>query len=302
MKINGKVGELWRSRATGVVFKLTSVISGGGGPRVWDAIQVHPPGVTVEQKARYIDDADLGEIWEPVYKETREMNGAVGQRWRCGKNDNIVVELLGLSNRPSADAIWDAVERPPVGVPDRGNYFGIADADLGEIWEPLRGEVVTMNGRVEELWRSRATGRIFKLTGLRWADAGREHPIWDTIEVPPIGVFVEAKATAIIADADLGEIWEPVYKENLEAEAYKTVEAVDHPQHYGGDSDYEAIKVMEAWHGQEAVYFFCILSAEKYLCRAGKKSGETTERDLKKAAWYTSYAAELKRKMEARQP
>lgn len=41
---------------------------------------------------------------------------------------------------------------------------------------------------------------------------------------------------------------------------------VNHPQHYGGDTIYEAIKVMEAWHGPEAVYWFCLLSAEKYPC------------------------------------
>jgi len=67
----------------------------------------------------------------------------------------------------------------------------------------------------------------------------------------------------------------------------------DHPAHYGGDTEYEAIKVMEAWHGPEAVRWFCILSAEKYFSRAGKKIGESMAKDLRKAAWYTEYAAKL---------
>jgi len=78
-------------------------------------------------------------------------------------------------------------------------------------------------------------------------------------------------------------------------------DAVDHPKHYGGaDDPYEAIKVMEKWHGAEAVRWFCILSAEKYLSRMGKKLGEPMLRDLKKAAWYLEYAAKLSEKIEAK--
>jgi len=74
---------------------------------------------------------------------------------------------------------------------------------------------------------------------------------------------------------------------------------VNHPAHYGGDSLYEAIKVMEAWHGPEPVYWFCLLSAEKYQSRMGKKPGEPMERDVKKAAWYMNYAAKLREKIES---
>jgi hypothetical protein len=56
-------------------------------------------------------------------------------------------------------------------------------------------------------------------------------------------------------------------------------EAVNHPQHYGGDTAYEAIKVIEAW-GLD----FCLGNAVKYICRAGKKGAELE--DLRKAAWY----------------
>lgn len=54
---------------------------------------------------------------------------------------------------------------------------------------------------------------------------------------------------------------------------------VNHPYHYGGDTTYEAIKVIEAWGAD-----FCIGNTLKYLSRAGKKNDELE--DLKKAQWY----------------
>ncbi len=69
---------------------------------------------------------------------------------------------------------------------------------------------------------------------------------------------------------------------------------VEHPAHYGGaENPYEAIKVMRAWHGPEWVLAWCVLNAEKYLCRAGKKGSEPAARDLRKAAWYAERAAEI---------
>lgn len=60
-------------------------------------------------------------------------------------------------------------------------------------------------------------------------------------------------------------------------------EKINHPSHYGGDTTYEAIKVIEAWG-----LGFCLGNAVKYICRAGKK-GEALE-DLKKARWYLERA------------
>ena len=61
-------------------------------------------------------------------------------------------------------------------------------------------------------------------------------------------------------------------------------EKINHPAHYGGEaSPYEAIKVIEALG---MGWGFCVGSALKYLSRAGKKDGETAERDLRKALWY----------------
>ena len=58
-------------------------------------------------------------------------------------------------------------------------------------------------------------------------------------------------------------------------------EAVDHPDHYGGENNtYEAIKVIEAW-GLD----FHLGNVVKYISRAGKKHDRTLE-DMKKALWY----------------
>ena len=57
-------------------------------------------------------------------------------------------------------------------------------------------------------------------------------------------------------------------------------EAVNHPQHYGGENNqYEAIKVIEAWDLD-----FCLGNTVKYISRAGKK--DNIVQDLKKAKWY----------------
>jgi hypothetical protein len=60
-------------------------------------------------------------------------------------------------------------------------------------------------------------------------------------------------------------------------------EHVDHPPHYGGDTTYETIKVIEAW-GLD----FHIGNAVKYLSRAGKKGSRVV--DLEKARWYIDRA------------
>lgn len=58
------------------------------------------------------------------------------------------------------------------------------------------------------------------------------------------------------------------------------MEAVNHPPHYGGESNaYEAIKVIEA-HSLG----FHLGNAVKYILRAGKKGGVVE--DLEKASWY----------------
>jgi hypothetical protein len=63
---------------------------------------------------------------------------------------------------------------------------------------------------------------------------------------------------------------------------------VNHPQHYGGDTTYETIKVIEAWE-----LGFNLGNAVKYISRAGRKDHRTELEDLRKAAWY------LNREIEA---
>lgn len=55
---------------------------------------------------------------------------------------------------------------------------------------------------------------------------------------------------------------------------------INHPAHYGGDTIYEAIKVIEAWNLN-----FNLGNTVKYISRAGKKTANTLE-DLEKASWY----------------
>lgn len=56
-------------------------------------------------------------------------------------------------------------------------------------------------------------------------------------------------------------------------------EAVNHPAHYGGDTTYEVIKVIEAWG-----LGFCLGNVVKYIARAEHKGRELE--DLEKASWY----------------
>lgn len=58
-------------------------------------------------------------------------------------------------------------------------------------------------------------------------------------------------------------------------------ERINHPSHYGGDTTYEAIRVIEAWG-----LGFALGNCVKYICRAGKKPDTATIEDLRKAAWY----------------
>ena len=70
-------------------------------------------------------------------------------------------------------------------------------------------------------------------------------------------------------------------------------EQINHPPHYGGDTAYEAIKVIEAWGVDVAA--FCVGNTLKYICRAGKKDKAKEIEDLEKAAWYLDRAIKFKK-------
>lgn len=59
---------------------------------------------------------------------------------------------------------------------------------------------------------------------------------------------------------------------------------INHPQHYGGDSSYECIKVLENWLTPQEYLGFLRGNVIKYLCRCEKK--ENCICDLKKAECY----------------
>lgn len=58
-------------------------------------------------------------------------------------------------------------------------------------------------------------------------------------------------------------------------------ERINHPQHYGGDTTYEVIKVIAAWG-----LGFNLGNVVKYIGRPGK--GDYLE-DLRKARWYLDH-------------
>lgn len=59
---------------------------------------------------------------------------------------------------------------------------------------------------------------------------------------------------------------------------------IEHPEHYGGDTPYECVKVLRAWLTPEQYEGFLRGNALKYLCRVGKK--DESRQELKKAKWY----------------
>lgn len=68
--------------------------------------------------------------------------------------------------------------------------------------------------------------------------------------------------------------------------------AVEHPAHYGGDTVYEAIKVIHAWD-----LSFDLGNVVKYISRAGKKPLVDELEDMKKAQQYLKFhIKELKKK------
>lgn len=67
-----------------------------------------------------------------------------------------------------------------------------------------------------------------------------------------------------------------------------TYETVNHPSHYGGDTPYEVIKVLEAWLTPEELRGFMNGTMITYIARAGKKPGSSELEDMKKTAWWAN--------------
>lgn len=59
---------------------------------------------------------------------------------------------------------------------------------------------------------------------------------------------------------------------------------INHPARYGGDTEYECIKVLKAWLNADEYRGFLKGNAIKYLCRLGKK--DEAVKEIQKAKWY----------------
>lgn len=76
----------------------------------------------------------------------------------------------------------------------------------------------------------------------------------------------------------------PMEKNDAPPTSSPVPEQVNHPAHYGGDTVYEVVKVLEAWLTPEEFRGFLKGNVLKYLARAKKKGGESM--DYQKAGWY----------------
>lgn len=72
-------------------------------------------------------------------------------------------------------------------------------------------------------------------------------------------------------------------------------EMVNHPQHHGGDTPYETLKVLEAWLTPEQFIGCCRGQAIIYLRRADNK--DATMEDLEKAEFYVRYEIDYRRRL-----
>lgn len=92
-------------------------------------------------------------------------------------------------------------------------------------------------------------------------------------------------------DTDSGCSYDPDENENAAQPDAQPYEYVDGPAHYHGT---ECIENMRKLYGDEAVRWFCILSAYKYRFRDGSKPGVSAEQDQEKADWYEDYVVKMR--------
>lgn len=81
---------------------------------------------------------------------------------------------------------------------------------------------------------------------------------------------------------------EPLIKVSLPKENF---DKINHPSHYGGDTPYEVIKVMEEWLTREEFIGAMKFNIHKYLARALKKDNE--QENYEKANFYNNYLVDF---------
>lgn len=85
-------------------------------------------------------------------------------------------------------------------------------------------------------------------------------------------------------------------KEPATADDQQPREMVKHPDHYGGDTVYETIKVLEAWMTPEQYIGFLRGSVHRYTSRAGKKDPAKLIEDLEKAITYLQFEIDFRKR------
>lgn len=92
---------------------------------------------------------------------------------------------------------------------------------------------------------------------------------------------------------DMPETHRIFWEREAEVLGAATQDPVTRPAHYTTyESGVECITITEHMN-------FCVGNAMKYLWRAGRKSGESELKDLKKAAWYIAREIARREKKEA---
>lgn len=121
----------------------------------------------------------------------------------------------------------------------------------------------------------------------------RSGPVAGQGDAPCDTVLIRLTSRSVVAGSNYIDLTftaafsstEPVVSAQAALAGSDPTEKVNHPSHYGGDTTYEAIKVIDAWG-----LGFCLGNAVKYICRAGKKGHLVNEvEDLKKARWYLDH-------------
>lgn len=67
-------------------------------------------------------------------------------------------------------------------------------------------------------------------------------------------------------------------------------EQINHPSHYKKEGRKECIDEMVDNYGVEDTVIWCIITAKKYLYRAGEKEGNSALQDILKSKWYLKWA------------
>ena len=119
-------------------------------------------------------------------------------------------------------------------------------------------------------------------------------PIWWPANALELVVPQEQMKTPVKVKVCKKESKKPVKVKVRRIEKSQDHDAVNHPSHYTSGG-FECIDAMESAFGKEAVYWFCVCNAFKYVWRHNKKNGVE---DLKKAQWYENKAKELSEQME----